>query len=141
MKNIQQMLRSRGLRVTAQRTILLNLLHQVEGHRHFTAQEIHEEAETSLPGLNLATVYRTLEGLYEAGLVDRMDSSAIEQVRFSFRDPDHAHGHLCCRACGKVEEFSFDLIVDFADKVKKAKGFAIDRSHLTLSGLCRNCSQ
>ena len=96
-------------------------------------------AEVSLPGLNLATVYRTLEGLHEVGLVDRM-ASGHDQVHYSFHDPEHRHGHLCCRHCGKVEEFDYQTIVSLAQMVRKNHDFAIDREHLTLAGICADCT-
>ncbi len=133
-----QLLRGHGLRVTAQRTTLLRLLHEIEGHQHLTAKDLYALAEPALPGLNLATVYRTLEGLHEAGLVDRM-ATGHDQVHYSFHDPEHRHGHLSCRVCGRVEEFDYQVIVALAQKIRKAHHFMIDREHLTLSGLCASC--
>ena len=72
MKDYATTLRDKGLRATSQRVVLLRLVAEVKGHRHLTAQEIYDQASQTLPGLNLATVYRTLEGLHEVGLVDRL---------------------------------------------------------------------
>ncbi|MCA9797631.1 MAG: transcriptional repressor [Candidatus Eremiobacteraeota bacterium] len=139
MKEHADLLRSHGLRVTAQRTALLGLLREVDGHQHLTAKELYEMAAPTMPGLNLATVYRTLEGLHEAGLVDRL-KAALDQIHYSFRDPAHLHGHLCCRQCGKVEECDYDLILNLAKNVRAAYGFQIDREHLSLAGLCADCA-
>ncbi len=132
------LLRSHGLRVTAQRSTLLRLLCEVQGHQHLTAKELFIKAEPALPGLNLATVYRTLEGLHEAGLVDRLDTGH-EQVHYSFRDPEHRHGHLACKQCGAVEEFDYQTVVAFSERILREHGFRVDRDHLTLSGRCQNC--
>lgn len=138
MQECKAVLKSRGLRATSQRVVLLRLLLEVEGHRHLTAQEIHDRATETLPGLNLATVYRTLEGLNEAGLVDRLDAG-LDQVRYSYRDPEHRHGHLCCSSCGKVDEFDYRLVVRLAEELKERHGFQLSTHHLGLSGLCKTC--
>lgn len=138
MTDYLKLLRDHGLRVTAQRSTLLKLLCEVEGHQHLTAKDLFSLAEPTLPGLNLATVYRTLEGLHEVGLVDRMNTGH-DQVHYSFHDPEHRHGHLCCRHCGGVEEFDYQTIVMLAQTIRKGHQFQIDREHLTLTGLCSNC--
>ena len=138
MTDYADVLRSNGLRATSQRLVLLKLIAEVEGHRHMTAAEIYEEACQSLPGLNLTTVYRTLEGLYEAGFVDRL-AAGLDQVHYSYRDPEHRHGHLCCNACGKVLVLDYDVVRRLAAELKTKYGFHLADNHLGLSGLCRDC--
>lgn len=138
MKDYAGALRKRGLRATSQRVILLKLISEVEGHKHLTAGEIFEQAVETLPGLNLATVYRTLEGLHEAGLVDRL-AAGLDQVHYSYRDPDHLHGHLCCQSCGKVAVLDYAFVQDLAKVVDKEYGFELADSHLGLPGLCKAC--
>jgi Fur family ferric uptake transcriptional regulator len=132
-------LREKGLRATPQRTVILELLHEVEGHRHLTAQELFQRARDRLPGLNLATIYRTLEGLFEAGLVDRMVTGQ-DTARYSLRDPDHLHGHLHCRVCQHGPEIAPEDLNVLARVIHERYGFALDVNHLTLSGLCKDCS-
>ncbi len=133
-----RLLRSCGLRVTAQRSTLLKLLCEVEGHQHITAKELFLLAAPILPGLNLATVYRTLDGLFEAGLVDRMNTGR-DQVHYSYHDPEHRHGHLCCRNCGAVSEFNYAVILALSQQIRKSHQFQIDREHLTFTGQCEQC--
>lgn len=140
MKDYAGALRKKGLRATSQRVILLKLISEVKGHRHMTAGEIFEEAVEALPGLNLATVYRTLEGLHEAGLVDRL-AAGLDQVHYSFRDPDHLHGHLCCHSCGKVAVLDYALVQELAKTVFDQYGFQLADSHLGLSGRCKACAE
>lgn len=135
---IAAVLRQKGLRATPQRTVIMEILHEVEGHQHLTAQELFQRATDRLPGLNLATIYRALEGLFEAGLVDRMDGQ--DTVRYSLRDPDHLHGHLQCRLCQQGPELSAADLEKFARLVQDHYGFALDINHLTLSGVCRDCT-
>jgi Fur family ferric uptake transcriptional regulator len=138
MTDYAETLRSNGLRATSQRMVLLKMIAEVEGHRHMTAAEIYEQACQSLPGLNLTTVYRTLEGLYEAGLADRL-AAGLDQVHYSYRDPEHRHGHLCCNACGKVSVLDYEVVEKLAHQLKEKYDFRLADNHLGLSGLCRDC--
>ena len=61
-------LRSKGHRVTPQRAVILETIAHKNGH--LCAQDIYTDARRKLPGLNLATVYRTVEVLHEAEMVD-----------------------------------------------------------------------
>jgi Fur family ferric uptake transcriptional regulator len=140
MKDYATTLREKGLRATSQRVVLLKLVAEVDGHRHLTAQEIYDLASQTLPGLNLATVYRTLEGLHEVGLVDRL-AAGLDQVHYSYRDPDHRHGHLCCKRCGKVSEFDYEVVENLAQLIEKKYGFSLADNHLGLSGTCGDCQK
>ncbi|MCJ7568855.1 MAG: transcriptional repressor, partial [Anaerolineales bacterium] len=69
-KRLAEQLRERGYRVTAQRTIILETIAHMKAHN--SAQQVYEGARQRLPGLNLATVYRTVESLHEAGLINML---------------------------------------------------------------------
>jgi Fur family ferric uptake transcriptional regulator len=131
-------LRSRGLRITAQRAVILETLAAMNGH--CTAQEVFDRAASRLPGLNLATVYRTLELLYQVGLVDVL-TSATEVQCYTFRDGHHRHAHLVCRRCGRMLEADLDLVEKLRSEIENRSGFLIDDHHLALSGLCSDCAE
>jgi len=135
-ERLAEELRNKGYRVTAQRTILLETIAHKGGH--LNVQEIYQAARKRLPGLNLATVYRTLESLRDADLIDWYGSGP-EPMQFALRDQENPHGHLACRICGAVSEFDLSLVASFVGDIKKTSGFQIDGSHLTLPGLCWQC--
>jgi len=135
-------LREKNLRATPQRLVILKAmetLHSKEHHRHVTARDVFEEVQETLPGLNVTTVYRTLEGLNQVGIVDLMSGSK-DQVRFSLRQEGHRHGHLVCKACGQVETMDLGPVHGLAHTIFEQYGFAIDEEHLTLSGHCKTCN-
>jgi Fur family ferric uptake transcriptional regulator len=136
-ESLARELRRKGYRVTAQRTILLETMAHKGGH--LNVQEVFQEARERLPGLNLATVYRTVESLRDAGLIDWY-SPGSEPMQFALRDQDNPHGHLVCRQCGVVSDLDLTLVKAFKQSVNDASGFDIDGSHLTLQGLCKACS-
>lgn len=135
---LAEQLRERGYRVTAQRTIILETIAHMEDH--ISAQQVYEGARERLPGLNLATVYRTVESLKGAGMIN-MFSAGGEPMRFSLCDPEHPHSHLVCRECGSIFEVEAEEIEAFARRVEETTSFRIDSVHLTLEGLCQNCKQ
>lgn len=125
----------RGLRVTPQRSVILETVSHLGGHP--TATEVYRQAVRRLPGMNAATVYRTLEALQVAGLVDGMDDGG--PARFSLRDLDHPHHHLVCSECGAVAELEPEPVLGLASQVRRRTGFRLQTEHLTLPGLCRKC--
>ena len=138
MSQTAQALRARGLRVTAQRALILETLAGMRGHR--SAQEVFDQAAPSLPGLNLATVYRTLELMYQVGLVDVLTAGS-EVQRYTFRGGRHKHAHLVCRRCGRMLEADLGLIEELRRGIEAQSGFVIDDHHLALNGLCSECSE
>lgn len=136
-ERLAQELREKGYRVTAQRTILLETIAHMGGHLNI--QDVYQEARERLPGLNVATVYRTVESLRDAGLIDWY-APGSEPMQFALRDGENPHGHLVCECCGTVSTLDLDLAEGFAATVAETSGFQIDTSHLTLSGLCGQCA-
>jgi Fe2+ or Zn2+ uptake regulation protein len=106
--------------------------------RHSSAQEVYRRARQRLPGLNPATVYRTLEALHRAGLLDQLGSSEAP-LRFSLRDPSRPHHHLVCRSCGRSFELDPRRLRPLGDALARTEGFALDDDQQTLTGLCSDC--
>jgi Fe2+ or Zn2+ uptake regulation protein len=134
-EGLQEAMRGRGMRVTPQRSVILETVSHLGGHP--TVTEVYRHARGRLPGLNPATVYRTLESLQAAGLVDAMDDGG--PARFSLRDLDHPHHHLVCSECGAVAELDPAPVAGFASQVRRRTGFHLQTDHLTLPGRCRRC--
>ncbi|MGA9533771.1 MAG: Fur family transcriptional regulator [Anaerolineales bacterium] len=133
---VAQTIRRHGIRVTAQRVGILQVLSNAKGHP--SAQEIHEQAAEALPGLNVATVYRALYQMQEAGLVD-LFSTVTGVQRFGYRDPDNPHAHLVCDRCGVVFELSPQVFSPLAQTLMDESGFKLDARHVVLSGRCQSC--
>lgn len=136
-------LREHKLRVTPQRLLILRALELLESehsHPHLTAKDVYDKVRESLPGLNVTTVYRTLEGLHQAGLVDSL-TNFKDQVRFALRHPGHRHGHLICKRCNRVETFPVGRLGDFSQQIQREYGFLLEQDHLTLYGECGGCRQ
>jgi Fur family transcriptional regulator, ferric uptake regulator len=130
-------LRAAGYRVTPQRLVILESV--AHARVNTSARQVFAEARRRLPGLNPATVYRTLQRLQQAGLVD-LHSNGGPVLRFTLRDPQHPHAHLACRECGRELELDSALLAPLQRTVRRRTGFSIDAQHLTLTGLCSRCT-
>jgi len=122
-------LRQRGMRVTPQRA---QVLAAVRGLRHATPDQICE----SLPGVDVTTVYRTLELLEEIGLVRH---AHLGHGAPSYRPADDDHIHVVCHSCGAVVDAEPSLVEPLARRLLADDGFVLDRSHFTVFGRCGRC--
>jgi Fur family ferric uptake transcriptional regulator len=135
-ERLKNELREAGYRVTPQRAVILETIAHMEGHH--SAQEVYESARDRLPGLNIATVYRTLDTLHHAGFIDLFPSST-DTMLFAFHDDTNIHCHLHCVRCGQVFEIGIEPFRPLAAEIERVSDFKINLSHITLRGTCSDC--
>ncbi|WP_067780601.1 Fur family transcriptional regulator [Actinomyces vulturis] len=124
-------------RSTWQRQAVADLLARTESFR--SAQQIHAALDAEGTRVGLATVYRNLQSLADAGLVDQVRSDDGE-VLYRHCDDDKHHHHLVCRECGTTVEIAGDAFETWVNTVSTEHGFT-DVSHtVELFGLCGACS-
>lgn len=135
MMEFEQILRSRGYRLTNQRRVIVR---ELEGERHLSAEEIYDRVKEEHPELGLSTVYRTLDLLHELGIV-RKEDFGEGYSRYELTT-ERMHHHARCRRCGKVIEFNEELMEYLTLQVERETGFITDSYEITLHGLCRECA-
>ncbi len=126
---LTQRLRARGMRVTPQRGQVLAAVRELG---HATPEQISE----SVPGVDVATVYRNLELLEDLGLVRH---AHLGHGAPSYRPAEDQHVHIVCHSCGAVVDAEPDLVDDLAARVRDEHGFELDRAHFTVFGRCGDC--
>lgn len=102
-----------------------------------SAQDIHAALRAAGDRVGLATVYRALQSLVDAGEADVLRAPGGESV---YRDCSRTHHHhlLCC-SCGRAVEVQGATVERWADRVATEHGFS-DVSHtLELFGICPAC--
>ena len=128
---------SGGIRSTRQRAAIGALLDKLDEFR--SAQELHDELRRRGEGIGLTTVYRTLQQMAAAGVVDALRTDTGEAVYRRCSD-DHHH-HLVCRVCGSTVEVQGDQVEKWATEVAREHGFS-DVSHtIEIFGLCDVCTK
>ena len=99
-----------------------------------SAQDVHEAMRRSDQRVGLATVYRTLQAMSDAGELDAMRSESGE-VTYRLCSETHHH-HLVCRVCGKAVEVRGPAVERWAEAVAAEHGFR-EVSHLVeVFGVC-----
>lgn len=130
-------LHSKGMRLTGQRKLILQVLEEAGGH--LDAETVFERAHKRDKRISLATVYRTLPLLKEMGLVDQHFTSR-KHVREVY-EPVGAeeHYHFSCLKCGKVVEFQSPLIDRARTQLAQELGINILHGCACFEGYCANC--
>jgi Fur family ferric uptake transcriptional regulator len=131
-------LRERGVRLTRQRKILLDLIDN--SGKHLDAESLFKMAKEKDPKLNRVTVYRTLKLLKEGGLVDELDLMHYggDQHYYETRLKQE-HAHIICLRCGKVEEFFGEPLQKLRRQVESHFGFQIVLARTEVGGYCAHC--
>ena len=125
--------RASGLKVTPQRRLLFDLLHDDTGHP--TAEALFNRASDQMPGISLRTVYQTLNDLTAMG--------EIQQVSFgsgpAHFDPNVAdHHHAVCSVCGAIHDVYVDGATQLA--IEGAPDFRSESLTIVFHGSCARCS-
>jgi Fur family ferric uptake transcriptional regulator len=112
---------------------------QLESTEDFSsAQELHARLREAGDSVGLATVYRTLTGMADAGEVDMLRTDEGEAV-YRMCSSGHHH-HLVCRDCGRAVEVEGPTVERWTEKIAADHGFS-DVSHtLEIFGTCTDCA-
>ena len=132
---VAERLRASGLRWTPQRRTLIEVLREHQGH--VTATEIIGRCRELDPTTTPSTVYRTLDMLEDLGLVRHGHGPGGREEYHIL--PDQVHGHLYCVGCGATWEIDAGTATAIVDALQGQLGFAVDLSHVTVSGHCKGC--
>lgn len=122
------------LRMTHQREMILDELHR--GQTHPTADELYERIKKKVPRISLATVYRNLEILSEAGLIHKLEISG-RQKRFDWNPKQHHH--VFCTCCQRIDNLPLPEERAPCVEPKQEKGYRITGCRIEFFGLCPQC--
>ena len=134
-----QDLRNVGLKVTLPRVKILQILEKQINVRHLTAEQVYKILLSEDEEIGLATVYRVLTQFEAAGLVIRHQFEGGNSI-FELATGDH-HDHILCMKCGRVDEFSDEIIETRQKEVAQELGYELTDHGLYLYGFCPKCKQ
>ncbi len=120
-----------GFRITAQRIAVLHVLAEAEDHPDVA--ELHLRAKIADPKISIATVYRTIAALEQAGMVTRHSFEGAS-ARFERVDKLH-HDHIIDLDSGQIVEFQSDRIEQLQAEIAARLGY--DVVHHRLELYCR----
>ena len=138
LESIRGSLKEKGVRLTRQRQILLELIDR--SGQHLDAERLFQLAKAQDPKLNRVTVYRTLKLLKEGGLVDELDLAHFEGEKHYYETRlKQEHAHIICLRCGRVEEFFGEQLQAVRGQVQSQFGFEIAFARTEIGGYCSHC--
>jgi Fur family ferric uptake transcriptional regulator len=122
--------------MTNQREIILRELRK--SRQHLSADELYERVKKSMPRISLATVYRNLEILSEAGMIAKLEISG-RQKRFDFDIEEH--DHIYCIKCQRVDNLTLDRKSIGTVNLDPDTGYSVQGYRLEVAGICPDCQK
>ena len=135
---LQKTLREKGIRLTRQRRVILEVMDNAE--QHLDVDQILERAQKMDPAVHLVTVYRTIDLLKKEGLIDELDLLHLRGDRHYYETHGpRDHIHVACLKCGKVREFESLLYEKLKKQIEQDCDIKITMTRTEVGGYCENC--
>jgi Fur family ferric uptake transcriptional regulator len=131
----EELLRSRGLRVTRPRLAVLEVLEMNRGH--LDVDQVAARVRERLDSVSTQAVYDVLGALSRAGLARRIEPAGSPAL-FEARAGDNHH-HVVCRGCGVIEDVDCAIGEAPCLDPSQAHGFEVDEAEVTFWGVCPQC--
>jgi Fur family transcriptional regulator, ferric uptake regulator len=136
--HLQQTLRQKGIRLTRQRRVILQVMDTAE--QHLDVDQILSLAQKIDSGVHLVTVYRTIDLLKKHGLIDELDLLHLRGDRHYYETHGpRDHIHVACLRCGKVREFESRLYEQLKDQIARDVGMQVTVARTEVGGVCDEC--
>lgn len=120
--------------MTGRRKMILELLRNTS--QHPTAGEVYQMVRERMPHISLGTVYRNLEILREAGMIQELEGAG-RQKRFDANINNHYH--VRCISCSRVEDLPVGIFAGIEEGIDGMSDFDIVGHRLEYLGVCRGC--
>lgn len=128
---LEKLCHEKGLKMTEQRRVIARVLSDAEDHPD--VESLYQRATKIDPRISIATVYRTVRLLEEAGILERHD---FREGRARYEEiPEAHHDHLIDVQSGEVIEFRNDEIEKLQVEIAKRLGFKLVDHRLELYGV------
>ena len=133
-KDVQERLKSKGYRLTPQRQAVLDFLRSVTSHPN--AEEIYHAVKKKIPSISFGTVYRTLNILKEAGLIQEL---AYGKAFSHYDGNPKEHYHIICSKCGRIDDIDLPVLGDLKRRAASITDFSVTSHRLEFYGICPDC--
>ncbi len=134
--SFKEFLKENQLKYTPERETILKTV--FDTHRHFDADELVDILKRKRKRISRATVYRTLDLMVKAGLVQGMELGESRKMYEHTLGHKH-HDHMICEKCGRAIEFDDGVIELLQQKVCERLNFQARGHSLRIFGLCDRC--
>ncbi len=131
-----QYIRNNGMLHSSQREQILDIFLKAE--RHPTINDLYDLVRKKNPKIGLATVYRTMKVICDAGLARETDFGGNIR-RFEHKYKHQHHDHLVCLKCGGITEVISPAIEKLQENLARKHRFKALRHRMEIFGLCKTC--
>lgn len=136
-ERLNDYLKAHDLKQTTQRNTIVQQFLSMD--KHVDIESLHLTLRERGENIGLATIYRTMNLLRGAGLVEQHNFSDNKST-FEVLHPHKHHDHLVCLICGQVQEFVHPQIEALQESVAKERGFRLLDHRMDLFGYCSECN-
>ena len=128
---------------TKQNTALLDYLRTVPG-KHVTVSDICSHFAACGAPIGTATVYRRLEQMVDAGVVNKYTLDPGSPACFEYV-PAQDHGaavcyHCKCEQCGRLIHLHCEEVREIGEHLRTHHAFTLDPRRTVFYGLCADCA-
>lgn len=134
----KQYLVKKGQRMTKERNAILQEAFSCDGH--FDTETLYMDMKKRGMKASRASVYRTLNLLFECGLVAKVSKSEHGTIYEKALGRQH-HDHMVCMNCGSVIEFYSESLERLQEEICRERGFSGKSHTLEIRGYCEECSK
>ena len=134
---IEEQLRAAGLRATAPRIAVMQVL--AASHDHPRIDQVIERVQASGTTISTQAAYDVCDALHRASLARKIELAG-HPARFEGRVGDNHH-HLVCRGCGHTVDVDCAIGQAPCLDLQDDHGFAVDEAEVTYWGTCPDCNR
>jgi Fur family ferric uptake transcriptional regulator len=128
--------RDRGGRMTVVREMVCGAV--VARPTAFVAEELWQEVRRKDPGISMASIYRTLTDLVEAGLLREIRGSRDQRSFVKADSPAATSGHLICKDCHRIVPLDDGCLALREGAMIRGLGFDTAGMHLQIEAECES---
>lgn len=136
MLSTAECLREHQLKVTPQRLAIFHMLTNTTAHP--SAETIYTSLHETHPTMSLATVYKTLDALVKASLVQQLN---VGEDSYRYDATTLPHPHIICTSCKKVFDLEPHALPSNKEQVEALTGFSLSHEQLYFYGTCPACQK
>lgn len=135
-RHIWKLITDAGLKKTKIRINIIDTLEK--SSKLLSAQDIYNKFSKKDESMNLSTVYRTLDKLVEAGIINIVNLEQESQSLYEFNRDKHHH-FLICKSCNKIISIYNCPLHDYEETLMNETGFKITGHKIEFYGYCKAC--
>jgi len=133
----KDILAKKGLRSTAQRNAVLDVMEQAAVP--LTAEEIYLHLKEKNIPASLSTIYRTLDALISKRMVTKSVIMGESKAKYEIQHEDEHRHNLICLGCTKTIKIDECPLGELENSLHKSTDFDVTGHKLEIYGYCPQC--